>query len=287
MADVTLFALAVIILLVVIGNLRRGVLLAFWNKVKRVGSDPLPLVQPGGFTSSDDATLGNDPTMAPLAPFVLEVVSCRVPKGVPVGKTFPLIDGINSIGSAPTEEPGVHRIAIEGDKAISRDHLYIENKAGQFVAMDRQSRYGTRVNNQTLQGTQEVPLKLNDIIGAGNTTFRFKEMLVGGEDVGGGRGRVQPQAKFTVQNGPQKGHVWPLNQNQVRIGRAQDADWQLNDAKVSRHHAEIRREGELVRISDLGSSHGIFVNNHKYQTRSLEPGDVIKIGDTEIKYEMA
>ncbi len=286
MADVTLFALAVVILLFVISNLRKGSFITpVLKRMRDVVAMPLHISPHTNAPNADDITMGHEMTLAPMAPYMLEVVSCRVPKGITPGTFYSLTDGTNSLGSAPTNEPGVHRIALEGDRAISRDHFYIENKEGQFVAIDRESRYGTQINNHRLQGSQEVPLKVNDMISVGNTTLRFKEAETGG-GVLGGRGRVQPQAKFTIQNGTQKGQHWTLGQNRVRIGRAQDAEWQLSDAKSSRHHAEIRREGDLIHITDLGSSHGVFVNNHKYQTRVLDSRDVIKIGDTEIKYEL-
>jgi len=51
--------------------------------------------------------------------------------------------------------------------------------------------------------------------------------------------------------------------NPVRIGRADDNDIIINDEMVSRHHAVIYLKDGKRFISDLGSTHGTYVNGNK------------------------
>jgi len=53
----------------------------------------------------------------------------------------------------------------------------------------------------------------------------------------------------------------------------------LNDTRVSREHAEVRRSGDDVRIRDLESRNSTWVNGEPITTATLAPGDVIEIGD--------
>jgi ABC-type multidrug transport system ATPase subunit len=64
----------------------------------------------------------------------------------------------------------------------------------------------------------------------------------------------------------------------VTIGRRPGATLVLDDLQVSRQHAVITREGDLVRIEDQHSSNGVFVNGQRIRSRRLEPDDVIRIG---------
>jgi serine phosphatase RsbU (regulator of sigma subunit) len=69
------------------------------------------------------------------------------------------------------------------------------------------------------------------------------------------------------------------------IGRSSDTQLQLNDAHVSRRHAELVEQGSVWHVRDLGSRGGTFVNDAKVEDAALKPGDRIRIGDTEIRIE--
>jgi phosphoserine phosphatase RsbU/P len=69
------------------------------------------------------------------------------------------------------------------------------------------------------------------------------------------------------------------------IGRSSETQLQLNDAHVSRRHAELVQEGTSWRVRDLGSRGGTFVNDAKVDDAPLKPGDRIRIGDTELRIE--
>jgi serine phosphatase RsbU (regulator of sigma subunit) len=69
------------------------------------------------------------------------------------------------------------------------------------------------------------------------------------------------------------------------IGRSSETQLQLNDAHVSRKHAELIQEGSTWHVRDLGSRGGTFVNDVKVERAALKPGDRIRIGDTELRLE--
>lgn len=79
---------------------------------------------------------------------------------------------------------------------------------------------------------------------------------------------------------------YPLIGALTVLGRDASADITLNDAGISRRHAEIRvtHDGPRYAISvrDLGSTNGTFVNGDRVSTRHLEDGDRITVGRTSL-----
>jgi hypothetical protein len=77
-----------------------------------------------------------------------------------------------------------------------------------------------------------------------------------------------------------------LSGNRVTIGRSRDCDVTLDDANVSRRHAELRREGAAWVVADLGSTNGVKVNGHRVSQHPLQPGDEITLGLERLTFEV-
>lgn len=86
-------------------------------------------------------------------------------------------------------------------------------------------------------------------------------------------------AVLTVLEGLHHGKVFALRGGENLLGRAQEANVQLDDHGVSRRHAQLRVElsGE-VELLDLGSTNGTFVNGERIAKESLKVGDRIRVG---------
>jgi pSer/pThr/pTyr-binding forkhead associated (FHA) protein len=68
------------------------------------------------------------------------------------------------------------------------------------------------------------------------------------------------------------------------VGRGQDADMRLPDTGVSRRHIDIRFDGGVAVLHDLGSTNGTTVNGHRAQSWQLQHGDVVRLGHTVLVY---
>src|SRR3954452_8807038 len=62
------------------------------------------------------------------------------------------------------------------------------------------------------------------------------------------------------------------------IGRREDCDLRIPLGDISRKHCRIVRDGEMLKLEDLGSSNGTFLNAHRVQEALLSPGDSIQVG---------
>ena len=83
-----------------------------------------------------------------------------------------------------------------------------------------------------------------------------------------------------------------LGSGAFRIGRASDNTLILQDSQASSHHVEIAPgfDGSGYQVTDLGSTNGTFVNEQQLapsSPRALNAGDVIRIGQTKITYEVS
>jgi hypothetical protein len=71
------------------------------------------------------------------------------------------------------------------------------------------------------------------------------------------------------------------------LGRSRECDVVLDDAGVSRRHAEIRPQAEGWTVRDLGSTNGVRLNDRTLRgTQELQLGDRIELGSTEIVFEV-
>jgi 2-alkenal reductase len=84
-----------------------------------------------------------------------------------------------------------------------------------------------------------------------------------------------------VRSGAQRGLTASVDGKPFLIGRDDECDLTLDDAKVSRRHAEIKRlaDGRLC-LHDLGSSNGTFVNGERAGSSVLSGQEQIQVGDT-------
>ena len=62
------------------------------------------------------------------------------------------------------------------------------------------------------------------------------------------------------------------------VGRREDCDLRIPLGDVSRKHCRLIRDGDTVRIEDLGSSNGTYHNGQRVQEAVLSPGDSIQVG---------
>jgi pSer/pThr/pTyr-binding forkhead associated (FHA) protein len=69
-----------------------------------------------------------------------------------------------------------------------------------------------------------------------------------------------------------------ISREMTVIGRRQDCDLMIPLGEISRKHCRIIRDGEALRLEDLGSSNGTFHNGRRVQEAELSAGDTIQVG---------
>jgi hypothetical protein len=80
------------------------------------------------------------------------------------------------------------------------------------------------------------------------------------------------------------GKTHEVGSRSVVLGRSKEADIQVDDANVSRKHAEVRQDGATYWVVDLDSTNGTELNGKRVKRAKLSDGDVITLGATEIAF---
>jgi hypothetical protein len=174
-----------------------------------------------------------------------------------------------TVGPRGVIAPNVFEVSLaQGD--LERFDSFADALVGELADAVREHARDERYN---FVGPVEVTLKPNPALSPG-------ACLVAGEVKGGPGG------------GPMVGLVLPdgrritMDEGPITIGRLPECAIVVEDANVSRRHAEIRRDGPDVVVADLGSTNGTRVNGAQVRTRRLSDGDEITVGRTSIRFEV-
>lgn len=100
------------------------------------------------------------------------------------------------------------------------------------------------------------------------------------KQVRGQQGFYQLSGK--TARGKLKGNVF--SQGRKLIGRSESCDIIIDDAGVSSVHAIIEVQGESVRLFDMNSTNGTFVNGEKIVTKELTLNDQIRFSDVSLQF---
>ena len=77
-----------------------------------------------------------------------------------------------------------------------------------------------------------------------------------------------------------------VSKSEITVGRGQTNDIVIMDTKMSRLHARFEfTAGGEVTVIDIGSTNGVRVNGNKIDKALIKPGDVIQMGESQIRYE--
>jgi pSer/pThr/pTyr-binding forkhead associated (FHA) protein len=96
------------------------------------------------------------------------------------------------------------------------------------------------------------------------------------------------QAFFTVISGPHHGQTFQIPRGKFIVGRETDCHLVLASNSVSRHHCVLLLDEYTLRIRDLASKNGTFVNRDQTRLgeRILVHGDTVHVGDMVIRIEL-
>ena len=93
-------------------------------------------------------------------------------------------------------------------------------------------------------------------------------------------------ANFIVKgpNGVEK--AFPMRSITVTIGRSDNCEIAVKDSSMSGKHAEISKINGEIRVKDLGSANGIWLNGERVDDVELYDGDVLRCGQTSIRVDV-
>lgn len=91
-------------------------------------------------------------------------------------------------------------------------------------------------------------------------------------------------ADLKVLSGRHQGKVISLTTKKFLVGRGDDCHMRPNNDLVSRHHCVFNLDDYSVRLRDLGSTNGTFVNDEQVRGQvELKTGDHVRIGKLDLE----
>ena len=92
-------------------------------------------------------------------------------------------------------------------------------------------------------------------------------------------------AKLVVLSEGFTGLTCELKVDKTTVGRLEDNAFQIPEPSVSSHHCELTRRGADLLVKDLNSTNGTFINGEKVAEAVLKPGQILRLGQVEMRLE--
>jgi len=189
---------------------------------------------------------------------------------------------------------------VINDVRVSRNHARLECGQSGVLLVDMGSFNGTRLNGVRIE---RATLKPDDTISLGGQQLKYK-VEDPSEDVGITKIDTQSQLEQTMQ-----AEFLPVMVNETRtpslvvftgtktwqtdlselenvsIGRDESCGIYIDALNVSRRHAEVRLEGNVYVLHDLGSTNGTWMRGEKIDQYLLQDGDSFIIGSAQIVFK--
>jgi type II secretory pathway predicted ATPase ExeA len=105
-----------------------------------------------------------------------------------------------------------------------------------------------------------------------------------GADIVGRKAAMRAPARLVASLNGEPLQEQILNQSHVLIGRDVMCDICVNHPTVSRYHALVVNSARGVKVVDLGSTNGTFINGRKFRQYALLDKDKLTVGASEILF---
>ena len=209
-----------------------------------------------------------------------DVVEMVIKQPGQVDRVVRLQDGATRLGRAEDNE------VVLSDVGVSRRHAQVYVSRNEVTVEDLGSGNGTYYNGYRVQSQ---PVTDGDEIVIDPFVLQFR---IRGTSSRSAPPRA-PSAPAASPDGARlevvvgtgmAGSVYPITSRGLSIGRSEDRDVVIPDPAASRHHCQITPEGNGYFLRDMGSANGIFVNAVRVRECQLADGDLVRIGNTEMRF---
>ncbi len=100
------------------------------------------------------------------------------------------------------------------------------------------------------------------------------------------RATNHPMARLVALSEGFTGLSYELKVEKTTIGRLEDNAFQILEQSVSSHHCEVIQRGNDLVVKDLNSTNGTFVNGEQIKEAVLKPGQILRLGQVELRVEV-
>lgn len=171
-----------------------------------------------------------------------------------------------SIGSADNS----HLVLRDPSVSLQHARILLQNDA--YVVRDLSSQSGTYVNGRQVNQRQ---LKNRDLLRLGEVELEvidpFTDSVLGANT---------PWSLIACSNWL-SGQEFPLVKKKgsgpIKVGRGSHCDVTFPGTHLSREHVELEIDGDVIRMKDLNSTNGTFINDKQVNEGVLRSGDKLRL----------
>lgn len=179
---------------------------------------------------------------------------------------FVVVEKLYTLGSAPD-----NHLVLRGDH-VAPLHARLLLEDGKYLLKDNNTQGGCYINGQRVSEREIVP---GDILRLGDV-----EIIVLNSQTQPDTGDEPPALPWRLIS---EGHWLGGKQFLIHanhpmvVGRDNQCDIVIPGSHLSRRHCEIQIEGEQLRIRDLGSANGTYLNENKIDSATARNGDCLRL----------
>lgn len=199
----------------------------------------------------------------------------------------PVTIGVTGDASATLSESSAILFRVPAGMALTEEEVAQELAESQAAALSDETRKRSHLSKQVLTQESLSSQSESTLVQELEASESIVSEQVSTALLRGLRDRLDPGERFLIYSTGQ----FALRLFEIKvgsrtyIGRSADNDLVLAGPQVSRVHALLDAGGQdAVEISNLASTHGVYVNGEKVESRELRDRDVIRIGDFTLVY---
>ncbi|WP_144391696.1 FHA domain-containing protein [Pleionea sediminis] len=187
-----------------------------------------------------------------------------------------LVDSLITIGSDPSCDIVIDSARVDPHHA----ELHIKDNDIEFV--HKSTTKSSFVNGALI--ALNIDLKAWDIIKIGDTELELVDPLLNRSprrDEASNKTQIRDALSdwlIQAQTAPFSGQIFPVSKS-ITLGRDTDCDIAIPMPHVSRKHAQITFADNKLRIKDLQSANGTFINGERKPEALLKHGDEIRVDE--------
>ena len=175
-----------------------------------------------------------------------------------------VVEKLYTIGSAPDNQ------LVIDDDTVDPHHARLHQEEDKFFLRDNNSRHGCFVNGQRITYKAILP---GDIIRLGNTEI----IVLDPRSLPEKEAYQAPWRLVSDSNWLAGKQFLVFPGHTLVVGRGNKCDMVIPGSHLSRRHAEISVEGNHLRIKDLGSANGTFLNEVQIHNATANNGDRLRL----------
>lgn len=186
------------------------------------------------------------------------------------------------IGSALKRELDIGAVVVDRDRVLTPNRFVVRVspqdadrllKLGDTLEAELRDIVRKHAARQSYQflGDPDVEIRSDDSLTAGVLQVDATQV----------EGSVDWVATIDVD-----GQRHELSRGVTVVGRGSDCSIRISDNAASRKHLEVIWDGTNALARDLGSTNGSKIEGQRFREARLEPGSVIMIGQTALRFQL-